>query len=240
MKLLFDLHTHTLASGHAYSTLHDNIAYAKKSGLLAYGFSEHAQAMPGSVNNIYFMNFKIIPREIDGLHICCGVEANIIDFDGNLDCNEKVLNSVDYVIASLHVPCIKPGTVEDHTRAFIGAMQNPYVKIIGHPDDSNFMYDYDAVVKAAVETKTVLELNCSSLNPQSSRKNADTNILKLLETCKRYGAKVIVSTDSHICYDVGIFDRMLPLIEQTHFPEELIVNTSMDGLNDVLNRNFPK
>ena len=39
MQPLFDLHTHTIASGHAYSTLKENIEEAAKIGLKALGIS---------------------------------------------------------------------------------------------------------------------------------------------------------------------------------------------------------
>ena len=60
MKLLFDLHTHTVASGHAFSTLKENIEEAAAKGLKAMGMSDHYSAMPGSAQPIYFTNFKSI------------------------------------------------------------------------------------------------------------------------------------------------------------------------------------
>ena len=60
MKLLFDLHTHTVASGHAFSTLKENIEEAAAKGLKAMGTSDHYSAMPGSAQPIYFTNFKAI------------------------------------------------------------------------------------------------------------------------------------------------------------------------------------
>ena len=106
MNYLFDLHTLTIASGHAYSTLKENMEEAAAKGLLAYGFSDHSEAVPGSCKNIYFMNFKVIPRKYKGVLILRGVEANIMDFKGNLDVDENVLKRLDYVIASLHTICI--------------------------------------------------------------------------------------------------------------------------------------
>lgn len=63
-----------------------------------------------------------------------------MDFDGNIDVSEPVLSKVDYIIASLHSPCIKPGNVAQNTSALIGAMRNPFVKIIGHPDDDRYPF----------------------------------------------------------------------------------------------------
>ena len=47
MKSIIDLHTHALASGHAYSTVKENIEYAKINGLKYYGLSDHGVTMPG-------------------------------------------------------------------------------------------------------------------------------------------------------------------------------------------------
>lgn len=234
MKLVFDLHTHTIVSGHAYSTLTENIKCAKKNGLLAYGHSEHAEKMPGSIKNIFFLNFKVIPKEVDGIKILNGVEANIVDYDGAIDCNEYVLSKVDYAIASLHIPCITPGTEEENTRAICGAMENPKVKIIGHPDDSRYPINLDVICKKALETQTLIEINNSSLHPLGSRENVRTNMINLLKKCEQYRVKVIVNTDSHYCEEVGVFTEALALIEEVGFDKSLIVNQSFEGLKYII------
>lgn len=48
-----------------------------------------------------------------------------MDYSGRLDMEEKLLQEMDYVIASLHSACIRPGTQEENTDALIGAMDNP-------------------------------------------------------------------------------------------------------------------
>lgn len=234
MKLYFDLHTHTIMSGHAYSTLTENVDCAIEAGMLAYGFSEHAPAMPGTVKEFYFENLKVLPETIHGIQLFGGIELNIMDYQGNVDCTQRLLSKVHYAIASLHPPCIKPGTKEENTSAILGAMENPLINIIGHPDDSRFPLDYDAVVQKAVATGTVLELNNSSLSVKSTRVNAVENVKEMLGYCREYGARIIVGTDSHICYDVGRFDRAIALLESVDFPEDLIVNASIDGLRHVL------
>ena len=57
MKICFDMHTHTVASGHAFSTFKENVEEAAAKGLCAMGMSDHAPAMPGSAQEIYFGNF---------------------------------------------------------------------------------------------------------------------------------------------------------------------------------------
>ena len=91
MKIYFDIHTHTTASGHAFSTFKENLEEAAAKGLTAYGMSDHAPAMPGSAPEIYFNNFKCIRREVMGVQVYTGVEANIMDYQGNLDLNDSIL-----------------------------------------------------------------------------------------------------------------------------------------------------
>ena len=95
MNIYFDMHTHTVASGHAFSTFKENVEEAAGKGLFALGMSDHAPAMPGSAPSIYFSNFKCFRQEVMGVRIFTGVEANIMDFNGNLDLDETVLRKMD-------------------------------------------------------------------------------------------------------------------------------------------------
>ncbi len=224
MNIYMDLHTHTVASGHGYSTLQENIAAAQKVGLKYLGMSEHGPAMPGGPHEFFFSNFRCIPREHGELRLFCGAEANILDFDGKLDLSEKLLKKMEYVIASLHPVCMTPGSVKENTRASILAMQNPYVNILGHPDDSRFPVEYEELVRAAKAEGVALEVNNSSLHPQSARTGGRENIISLLETCMKYQAPIVLGTDSHISYTIGKFEESLELIREVGFPEELILN----------------
>lgn len=237
MKILMDLHTHTVASGHAFSTLKENIEQAQAVGLKVFGTSDHAMAMPGASHKFLLANYRVVPQELDGLRILCGVEANIMDFDGNIDLDEYLLKRMDYVIASLHPVCMKPGTREQNTQAVIRAMDNPYVGIIGHPDDDRFPLDLEAIVKAAVEKKVALEVNNSSLDPRAARQGGKKNIAQLLQLAKKYKAHIILGTDSHICYQVGNFDEAVKMLEEAQFPEELVINCDLGKLAFVLCEN---
>ena len=65
MKAFMDLHTHSLAAGHAYSTLLENIDAALAVGIRYLGMSEHGPASPGGPHEFFFSNYKVIPREYD-------------------------------------------------------------------------------------------------------------------------------------------------------------------------------
>ena len=235
MEIVFDLHTHSIVSGHAYSSLEENIREGVKKGLKAYGISEHSYRMPGSVTVDYFFNFKVVPTEIDGMIVLMGVEANILDFDGGLDCTENMLRNMDFIIASLHTPIIDSRTREENTELLVKVMENSFVKIIGHPDDSRYPLDYEILCKEAARTNTVLELNNSSLYPDSYRQNAQENVREMLKYCMIYDTKIIVNSDAHFSTGIACFENALEIIEEMNFPKELVVNTSIDGLKYVLN-----
>ena len=149
MKDILDLHTHTIVSGHAYNSLYEMVRSAADKGLTLYGCSDHTPAMPGGPDAMYFVNFKVIPREIYGVKVLMGAELNLLKPDGSVDLKEKMLEKLDYAIASLHLPCTKPGTMEENTSAYLHVMENPWVQIIGHPDDGRYPVDYKALVAAA-------------------------------------------------------------------------------------------
>lgn len=234
MKAIIDLHTHTISSGHAFSTLKENIEGGKENGLKIVGLSDHAVTMPGTAHLFYFHNMRVIREEINGIRVLKGVEANIIDYDGNLDVDTEIAEVLDYMIASVHGPCIKAGTIEENTRAMIKAMDNPKVKVIGHPDDSRFPIDYEKLVLAAKEKNVALEMNNSSLSPNSFRLNGIENYKKVLTLCEKHEVMIMMGSDAHIYYDVGRFDNCYKLLEEMNFPEELVWNFREDVLDFIL------
>lgn len=236
MKYVLDSHTHTIASGHAYNTVFEMAQMAKEKGMELLGITEHAMAMPGTCHEFYFMNVRMMPREIFGIEVMFGTEANIMDFDGRLDMRDELLAKMDVVIASLHTPCIEPGTADENTKAYLKAMENPYVNIIGHPDDARYPIHMEELVKGAKKHQVLLELNNSSLHPLGSRPDARGTDLKMLTLCKQYEVPIILNSDAHTAFDIGNHLYSEELVRETAFPEELIVNRSVSEYKKYINR----
>lgn len=234
MNYVLDTHTHTLASGHAYSTISEMAKAASEKGLELLAITEHAPMMPGSCQQIYFSNLVVVPRQMYGVELMFGTELNILDYDGHVDLNDFILDRLDLRIASLHTPCIESGTVEENTNAIIGAIKNPRIDIIGHPDDATYPLDLEKIVYAAKIYKTLLEVNNNSLNPKGARKDARGNILTMLSYCKKLKVPVIMNSDSHVFSDVGRHDFSDSVIAEADFPEELIVNRSVKAFKAAL------
>lgn len=233
---VMDLHTHTVASGHAYCSLREMAKTAADKGLELLGITEHAPKMPGTCHKFYFNNLKVVPRELYGIQLLLGSEVNILDADGRVDLEEKTLKQMDVVVASLHVPCIKPGSRQENTQSYINAMKNPYINIIGHPDDGRYEVDYEALVQGAKEYGKVLELNNHSMEPDCNRENAVENDTIMLNYCKKYQVPVIMDSDAHFDLLIGEFDLARELLTKLDFPEELVLNRSVESVKKYVNR----
>lgn len=230
MKYVVDMHTHTVASGHAYNTINEMIQSAANKGLELLGISEHGPAMPGSTNIFYFQNLNILERRKYGIEVRYGAELNIIDMKGTTDLDPRSYRDLDYCIASLHSVCVTPGSVKENTYALMNAMQHPKVKIIGHPDDGQFPVNYEELIREAKLQNVIIELNNSSLNPNGFRINAYENDLEILKYCMKYDVPVIMGSDAHREEDVGEFERAEKVLNKIGFPEDLIVNSSLASL----------
>ena len=224
MKLLSDLHTHTIVSGHAYTTLMENIKFCSENGIKILGTSEHGPTMPGAPHKWYFGNLRVVPREIDGVILFKGCEANILDIEGNLDISERESQYLDYMIASFHEPVFTPDTLENNTKAIFNAIaNNKKVEILGHLGNPAYKLDYEAIVKKVKEKNIMIEINTSSLLG-NSRKGSESNCKQIAELCKKHNAKIIVTSDAHISVSIGQFDKAIEMLESINFPEELIMN----------------
>lgn len=230
MKIIADTHTHTIACQHAYSTLLENVAWAKKIGLPIIASTEHAPSIPGAPHEWYIRNQKAYPEVIDGVVVLKGVEANIMDFDGSLDVEPKHLQKLDWVIASLHPACVDPGTAEDHTRAYLAVAANPDVDVIGHCGDQRFPFDYEAGVRAFGENGKIVEINNHSF---LSRPGSEENCREIALLCKKYRVPVVVNSDAHFAMEIGAFPHALAMLEAIDFPEDLVLNADYDRFMDL-------
>ena len=221
-----DLHTHTIASGHAYNTIYEMVQGAVSRGAELLGISDHAPAMAGSATKHYFRGSHHVPRQMFGIPVLFGAELNILDYNGGVDLDERFTEFLDYTIASLHISCVKPGTLLENTEAFLGVMKNPKLYIIGHPDDGVFPVDFDRLAKGAAENHVMIELNEASVSPDSYRKEGRANARRLLAACRKHDTHVIISSDAHMETEILGHRCALSLLEEVGFPREQIANES--------------
>ena len=133
-------------------------------------------------------------RQIDAemgerIRVLAGTEMDI-KADGSLDYPDEVLAQLDFVIASLHSGLSQKR--EQITERLLNAIRNPYVRMIGHPSARQFpnreevAADWDAVLAAAAEHNTILEINANplrlDLKPELARMAKDMGVLLAINT----------------------------------------------------------
>jgi putative hydrolase len=229
-----DIHCHTVASGHAYSTIAEMAARASELEFKLIAMTDHGPAMPDAPGLIHFRNLRILPRMMAGVEILKGAEANIMNFEGDLDMPDSVLQDLELVIASLHMPCIKPGSRKQNTNALVQTIANPAVHVLGHTGNPLYPIDAPAVVAAVKKHRKLIEINNSSLQPHSFRKGSLDNCLKILEICRDQDVPVVLGSDAHVAWDVGNFQKAEDLIRKLEVPERLVLSTSVQRLKHYL------
>ena len=230
MNIELDVHTHTIASGHAFSTLQEMAQAAAAKGLKLLGITEHSSGIPGTCDPIYFRNLHVVPRQMYGIELLLGAEINITDFDGNIDMDEF------YRIAGIHSLCYTHGTKEQNTNGMVNVISNPYINIISHPGDGTASLDFEPLVLASKEHHTLLEINNSSLKPCRNKPEARNNNLEILRLCKKYEVPVILGSDAHISFDIAEYGYALQLLAETEFPEKQIMNTDVERFKQYIGK----
>lgn len=232
MKLIADLHTHTIASTHAYATITEMANEAKNQGLFALAITDHARSMPGAPGPYYFESLCVLPQYLNGVRLIKGIEANITSYDGELDCDKRLQSSLEWVVASMHTITLKgEPTVEKCTQAYLKLAENPNVNVIAHSGSDYFKYDYEAVIPRLAKAGILIEINDSAFR---YKKDCMPNCVKIAQLCKKYGARICVDSDAHFTDTLGRCGETLKMLDDIGFPEKLIVNANVDTMKEYL------
>lgn len=224
MKTIIDIHNHTIASGHAFSTLQEMVHAAAEKGIEFLGITDHGPSVPGTCDPVYFRNYPCVPREMYGVKLLMGCELNILNSNGELDLDEFHYGFMDIRLAGIHRQCWTPGTKDENTEGVLKVMTNPWVNVIAHPGDGTAELDFEPLVKTSRDTSTLLEINSASLKPYRKKASAKSNNLEILRLCKKYDVPIILSADAHISFNIANYEYALPLLVEADFPEELVLN----------------
>ncbi|MGI9952469.1 phosphatase [Moorellaceae bacterium AZ2] len=228
-----DLHTHTVASGHAYSTVKELAEAAAEKGLKMIAVTDHGLQMPGGPHEYYFHNLAALPRKLGEVEILRGVEANIIDENGHLDVPEGILERLDIVLAGFHSGVGFDGrSQEEYTRAALAALGHPLVHLLVHPGNPDFPLDLEAVARAAAANNKALEFNNNSFS--LSRPGSLPRCQQLARLAKQYKAPVVISSDAHVHTAVGNFVRAWQVVRGAGIGEDQIINLTASRVKEYL------
>ncbi|MGL4989429.1 MAG: phosphatase [Cetobacterium sp.] len=230
-----DLHIHTNVNPHAFSTLEENISAAAKKGMEVIAITNHGPALEDTPHWWHLVNIAVLPDVIEGVRVIKGVEANICNEFGKLDINSRVSESVELVLAGFHV-IDEYGNIDDrekNTTAILNLIKKQKADIIVHLGNPIFPIDYERVVEAAVQNNVALEVNNTSLGT-ITRVGSKKNCKAMLELAKKAGCLIALGTDAHYSGHIGCFERVIDLLNEVDYPEELIVNSSRDNFDKFL------
>lgn len=218
-----DFHLHSLASQHAYSTLSELCDAANQKGMTAIALTDHGPGMPDGAIAHHFHCLAGLPDVIEGLRFYRGAEVNILDFFGKLDMVPALLQRLDVVIASYHIECLQPGTIQEHTQGMIAAAENPDVDILGHCGNPVFEIDPEPVVAACARNHKVIEINSASFKV---RPGSAPICRRVAQLCREYDVPVIIDSDAHSKWQLGDHTAAIEMLTDIDFPLELILNAA--------------
>lgn len=242
-----DTHTHSLYSRHAYSTVEENVREAAAQGLELLAITDHFSDMLYPEVHIkhfqYLFNQATLPEAWYGVRLLHGCEADIVDLDGHLfghhipvtenivgmkykhiqDLDEFICSKMNFVIASIHGKSFTAeASLAQTTEMYIKAMDNRKVLILGHIGRSGIPFELDPVLLAAKEKHKLIELNEHSFDKSSP--DAIKRCRAIALRCGELGVPVSVASDAHISCKIGRFDQVAQVLEEIHFPQELIAS----------------
>lgn len=225
MDIVIDTHTHSIASGHAFSTILENAFAAKNKGLKLLCITDHAPEMPGAPHYWYFNNQRVLPRFLHDVGILRGVEANTLNVLGEIDLPHSSDQHLDWVIASFHEPVFAPMSENDHTTALINLIQGSRIDVLGHLGNPNFPFDIEKVLECAKSHNVAIEVNNTSLTGKS-RKGSDKRCDKIVKIGAEVGVYFSIGSDAHFCEDIAQFNLAIELLKKHQVKQENIVSTS--------------
>lgn len=259
IRIACDVHTHTLFSRHAYSTLEENVHAASAKNLELLGVTDHFSCMlfdQQTLKNFqYFVNMSAWPKEWRGIRLLHGCEADIVDGDGHLfgydipvdreingaplkhptTLKKRVFRDCDYVIASIHRKDFTLGqTPAQNTQMYINALQDPKVLILGHVGRSGVDFELDPVLEAARDLGKLIEINESSIAEPAKAKKSLRRCEHVAQRCAELGCMVSFGSDAHISPKVGGYAKTKELLESVDFPEELVACSSAERFLSLL------
>ena len=200
------LHCHTSYSDG--STTVEALALAcKQAGYDYLGVTDHSQAaayagglQPDDLAR-QAEEIDQVNGRIEGFRVLKGIEADILQ-DGTIDYDERILERLDFVIASVHSR-FNMGEKE-MTARILAAMDNPYLTIIGHPTGrlllsrDPYPVDMQAVIEKAAAAGVALEINADP-----HRLDLDWRVLR---QARDSGVAISIGADAHSVAGLGYME----------------------------------
>jgi DNA polymerase (family 10) len=221
-----DLHMHTTATdGHNSIREMADAALAAGYGYIA--ITDHSKnlAMTNGLDEKraleHVKHIRQVDKEMKGrIRVFAGIEVDILA-DGALDLDDEVLEQMEIVVASVHTHFAQ--SREEMTARVIRAIENPYVRILGHPTGrlllrrEPFALDLGLVLRRAAELGVAVEHNAAP-----ERLDLNDRDLRL---AKELGCRIVIDSDSHDARNLGKMEYGLRQLRRAWLGPADVLNT---------------
>lgn len=164
------LHNHSTWSD-GLNTIAALAQYCKEKGYQYLGMADHSKSA-FYANGLSEEKVLVQQKEIAALNekmgadfkIFAGIESDIL-YDGNLDYENEILATFDYVVASVH--SVLKMTEEKAMSRLIKAIENPYTTILGHPTGrlllmrEGYPINHHKIIDACAANGVIIEINAN-------------------------------------------------------------------------------
>ena len=221
-----DLHMHTNATD-GHNTIREMVEAALAVGYSYIAITDHSKnlAMTNGLDDKraleHIARIRAVDREMEGrIRVFTGIEVDILA-DGALDLDDEVLAQMEIVVASIHTRFDQ--SREEMTARVLRAIENPYVRILGHPTGrlllrrEPFALDLGLVLRRAAELGVAVEHNAAP-----ERLDLNDRDLRL---AKELGCKIVIDSDSHDARNLGRMEYGLRQLKRAWLGPQDVLNT---------------
>ena len=221
-----DLHMHTNATD-GHNTIREMADAALACGYQYIAITDHSKnlAMTNGLDEKraleHMQRIREVDRQMEGrIRVFTGIEVDILA-DGALDLDDDVLAQMEIVIASVHTRFEQ--SREEMTARVLRAIENPYVRILGHPTGrlllrrEPFALDLGAVLRRAAELGVAVEHNAAPERLDLSDRD--------LRLAKELGCRIVIDTDSHESRNLGRMEYGIRQLRRAWLEPADVLNT---------------
>ena len=221
-----DVHMHTTATD-GNNSIREMAEAAAAVGYSYIAITDHSKnlAMTNGLDDAralaHVERIRAVDAEMEGrIRVFTGIEVDILA-DGALDLEDATLAQMDVVIASVHTHFAQ--SREETTARVLRAIENPYVRILGHPTGrlllrrEPFAIDLGVVLRRAAELGVAVEHNAAP-----ERLDLNERDLRL---AKELGCKIVINSDSHDARNLGKLEYGLRQLRRAWLGPRDVLNT---------------
>ena len=221
-----DVHMHTKESD-GHNTIREMAEAALAVGYGYIAITDHSKnlAMTNGLDDKRAMEhvkrIREVDKEMEGrIRVFAGIEVDILA-DGDLDLADETLAEMEIVVASIHSRFDQ--SREEMTARILRAIENPYVRILGHPTGrlllrrEPFALELGVILSKAAELGVAVEHNAAP-----ERLDLNDRDLRL---AKELGCKIVIDSDSHDARNLGKMEYGLRQLKRAWLRRQDVLNT---------------